>query len=282
MKRRRLLSTLAVGSVSLAGCLSTSRPGSTGTTTTDRTTTNTNTNTDTDPAQRVQRHLGESYTTDDGRVVTVHDARVQKSVVEFEIHTDIVSLPDRQFVVADVSVTENEGDERTEFTNVFSVKLDGTEFPQDEHVRWLEPPSEDGHSLGFPVPVTDADEAAVVWHTGDDPLVHWFLGDDERQKLLNAPAFEIREFSVPDSSEAGGTLEATLTVANVGDRDGIFRTELGTNLISDTPELMLDIPAGESATRTETIDVPDFASDDVKIVLDWGADVLTRTVSVEK
>lgn len=89
MRRRTLLTALAAGTLSLAGCLA----ASPGTTRPDDSTTTTST-TDVVTEQPPPQSLGESFETHDGRSVTVHDAWVQRSVVRVGTHTDVATISD--------------------------------------------------------------------------------------------------------------------------------------------------------------------------------------------
>lgn len=288
MHRRTLLTALAAGSFSLAGCLA----ASPGTTRPDDSTTTTSTTagstTDVVTERPPPQSLGESFETHDGRSVTVHDAWVQRSVVRVGTHTDVAVIPDRQFVVADVSVVREsettDGSRSRRLDRQFQVSLDGTDYPRDEHVRWVADCDRDpaGYLLGFPVPVEQFQHVAVAWQDGDAPRLSWPLDADVRERIARAPAFEVRGFEVPDAVEREEAFEATLTVANVGDRDGDFLAELGSTDISDTPELSVEVPAGETVTHRERVDPYILeGSSELTLVLGWGSDRLERTVAVE-
>ena len=303
MQRRRLLAGLAAG-VPLAGCLGASSPGTpstetatteTATTTTaDETTAATTSTAGTTSAGDAETlDLGESFDTSDGRTVTVRAVRVRRFVLTWGVHVDPVALAGRQFVVADVSVESgNAGTTATpaypggdNLRQQFRVGLDGERYPETDRVFRVLPRSDDPDRvrLGFPVPApATADRGAVVWTGGSDvPAARWTLTDDHRRALANPPAFEVRAFEIPDEVERGTEFEATVTVANTGSSNGTFLAELGATTISDTPEIRVDVPAGQTVTARRTVD-PYYPEDaaELTVVLNWGVDRLRRTASV--
>lgn len=305
MQRRRLLTALAAG-VPLAGCLgSGSESASTataettstvdaGTTSTVDTGTTATTDAGTITTASVESlAVGESFEAADGRTVTVRTVTVRPSVLSWGTHVDPVALPDRQFVVADVAASSEDTattstpgySESDDPREQFRVTLDGERYPKTDRIFHVVPRPEDADRvrIGFPVPAPAAvDRGAVVWMpTGDAPAARWELTADHRRALANPPAFEVRAFEIPGEVERGSSFEATLTVANTGASDGTFLAELGATTISDTPEIRIDVSAGETVTARQTVD-PYYHedADELTVVLNWGADRRQRTASV--
>lgn len=306
MRRRHLLSVLSASAVSLSGCVgslgfdgsaddSATTPGDSATTAPgdsatpgSSTTPDDRSTTSDDP---ITLSVGETFETDRGGTLTVEGVRIRKSIVSGGVHFDPVVLPDRQFVVAHLSVsspgagTTGRTDylRSRELDSRFRVTLDGTRYPGDDRVFHVVPRSDDpeGVRLGFPVPApATVERGSVVWTTGV-PEVRWSLTADHRDALARPPQFEVREFAVPDEVTRGSTFDATLTVANVGSGDGTFLAELGATTISDTPEIRIDVSAGETVTAKRAVE-PYYPeeSDEMTLVLNWDVGQSNRTVSI--
>lgn len=271
--RRQLLTALAVAT---AGCLgdqpATPPDGTDSTPPSDSPTPPTDS-----PADATTYALGESHQGPGGGTVTVASAAVHVSITSLHVtgssaHPDVGVREDAQFLVADVEPHDLEA---------FGVTVDGERVERNVY----EPFGPDDGLVAFEVPLADADSAAVVW-TGGDDRVRWELPDDVVADLAVRPAFEVRRFEVADAVDAGDPIPVTLEVANVGDRDGRFLAELGAVVLSDVGEAWFDVPAGETVTEdlslTPSIYTPMYGSsgDDLKVVLDWGADRLVRKVTV--
>jgi hypothetical protein len=278
MNRRRLLAGLCTG-VSLSGCLGSDSPGTPtaeGTTTTaestDRHTSDRPPETTTDPETLA---LDESFEAS-GVTVTVHDVRVRRIVFARNNHLDPHYRPGHQFLVADVSVSD-----RDQLGN-FAVVMDGDRIEtrrNDSLVAFDEPT---GELLGLAVPAPlDAECGAVRWTGPDGAVARWTLDSDHLDALAHPPAFEVRNFEIPEEVERGSSFTATLTVSNSGSGGGAFRAELGATTISDTPEIRVAVPASETVTAEQVVEpyYPDDA-DEATIRLNWDAEFVERTVSI--
>lgn len=297
MQRRRLLSALGATVLPSAGCVGTNRTGTTERPVTARTTDETTTTEDgtgiedgTTTTGELPRpttcEAGESFETADGRTVTVRSIRVQKIALVQTTHLDPAVEPGRQFVVADVTVSDAPHLRDLEVETLFGVVADGERL--DAEVRYpVVPPSGDldrpGALVGFTVPAPlDADTAAVAWYGyRGEPQMQWSVGDRCLDALAHPPEFEVRGFETPDEVHRHSEFDATLTVANVGSGDGIFVAELGATTISDTPEVFVEVPAGETVTAKRTVDphYPEDA-DELTVVLEWDTDQLKRTIRI--
>ena len=297
VQRRQLLSALGASALPFAGCVGTNGTGTTErpvttrttdevTTTGDDTATEDGTTTTAELPRPTTCEAGESFQTADDRTVTVRSIRVQKTALVQGTHLDPVTERRRQFVVADVSVSDAENLRDLAVGTVFGVVADGERL--DAEVRYpVVPASGDldvhGTLVGFLVPAPlDADTAAIAWYGySDDPQMQWSLGDRCLDALARPPEFEVRGFETPDKVHRHSEFETTLTVANVGSGDGTFVAELGATTISDTPEVFVEVPKGETVTAKRTVD-PYYLedADELTVVLNWGEDRLKRTVKI--
>lgn len=297
MQRRRLLASLsALGAgLSIAGCLGSESPGTptpdeaTEATATEQTTettppaTETTTTSSETTIEPTTLALGETFETPEGGTVTVHDVRVQRTVYTQFPHVDPVTRPGEQFVVADATLSDNE------LFRAFSVAADGQVFDVGTTDALAAPFEEpEGELFGVPVPAPlDAERAAVVWSDEDDrgdengASARWSLSADHRRALANPPEFTVEEFAVPEEVEGGSSFTAALTVANSGSGDGTFRAELGATTISDTPEIQVEVPAGETVSAERTVE-PHYPgdADELTVRLNWGIESVERTVAV--
>lgn len=277
MRRRHLLAALGAG-VSLAGCVGTDAPGTptpdetTRTPVEDGTTTNTTT-----PADPESLALGESLEPADGGQVTVHDVRVRRIVFTQGVHTDPYSRPGEQFVVVDATASIPERLER------LAVVADGRTVAAGANDALVAPFGDPaGELLGFRVPAPlEVEGAAVRWSVPKGASARWPLDASHLHALANPPEFEVKAFEVPETVERGSAFTAALTVANAGSGDGTFRAELGATTISDTPEISVEVPAGETVTAERTVEpyYPEEA-DELTVRLNWGADDVERAVTV--
>lgn len=111
----------------------------------------------------------------------------------------------------------------------------------------------------------------MVWIREDGPQPRWELGSDVVEKLATAPEFEVESWSVPEQVDYGEQFEVSVTVANVGDRDGRFLTTLGIKQGSvGVPETSVKVPPGESVTHTITLGPEYVEGGEFRVVLEWG------------
>lgn len=307
MRRRRLLSRLAAAAATGAatGCLGVSSdtgspgtavPGRTedgpGRTPTrawdeDPTTTERVVESATAPdSGRLRLAPGESFTTGDGRELTVSEPTLRRLVVVLEevshhdYHRVAAAPPGQQYLVTTV---EYRGfDDRSAVP--LSVTLDGER--RDERTPVFSPTATELDAtptrVGLLVPVTDVDRGAVVWERPDGPAVRWRLPDGVRSAVGTVPEFDVRSLSVPDAVEHGAPIPVTFTVANTGDRDGRFVVECDARQGSlPLDETTVRVPAGESVRRTvDVVPYYDPSIETVPVVFDWGRNRVERDVSV--
>lgn len=227
--------------------------------------------------------MGEPYEASNGQMVTVEEVLIVKLIRAVGVHIDVVCLDDHQFAVVDAEATDADGTSILRDIRL-ALDVDGVQYPQaDQHSYGALPPESSSRpgQPALPAPISDATNAAVVWLRTADSSVRWELPPETVERLGQAPVFVVREFETPDPVTEGAAFEASMTVANTGERDGRFVTELGAGPISDYGEVMLDVPAGTERTHTELVRpyLPENR-DEIEVVLDWGCDRLRRTISV--
>lgn len=237
---------------------------------------------------------GETYETDDGRAISIDDLAVHPSVVTVvyvsstHYYERVTNARNGQYLTFQVEV--DGFDLETEESELYDkpidvpmvVDIDGERYSDPIPVGRDDYPYRD--RVAIEVPVVNADEAGVVWSRKDGPAARWSLGRGTVEKLAAAPAFEVRSWSVPDRVQYGDPFETTVTVANVGDRDGRFLAEFGANQgSSDVPEVSWRVPAGAERSVTEFINPHYYEGvESIPVVLDWGTESKRRTVQVTR
>jgi hypothetical protein len=302
MRRRRLIASLStLGGLSLAGCLGSESPG-TPTTTTDQTTevpetetappateTTTDSSESSTSAEPETLALGETFETPESGTITVHEVRVQRTVYTQFPHVSPETHPGKQFVVLDATVSDSERFRQ------FSVAIDGMLLDSVSNALVAPFSDPEGELFGVLVPDSlDAERAALVWTaeegTGSESkdatdetgaTARWPLDDDFLGALANPPEFSVEGFAVPEQVERGSSFTAELTVANSGTGDGTFRAELGATTISDTPDIRVEVPAGETVSAERTVE-PHYPEsyEELTVQLNWGIESIERTVAV--
>ncbi|MFB6080988.1 MAG: hypothetical protein ABEJ81_08325 [Haloferacaceae archaeon] len=277
--RRRLLA-LAGPTLTVGGCLGSSAGDDATTdeqTTAGTTIDETPRRTTTPPDGPVRRAPGERYETADGWSLTVDPVGVQQGVLRFGVHIDPVWESGSQFLVADVAVDGDGAPDPTDL-NIF-VRTDTLDRSDRQYVHGETNADGRRQRFGYPVPTDPSpSRAAVVWSPDDGPAVRWSLGSDLVEALGAAPDFAVESFSVPETAVPDDEFEATLSVGNDGDRDGTFLAEVGNALISDQPEVTLDVPVGETVTGHPPVEAHFGDGDELPVVLRWSDGTERRTV----
>lgn len=267
MDRRRFLAATTALLPLTAGCIDT---GGTDTATPTRTTTRTGTTTS--PASLAP---GERYTTDEGFTVTVDAVAVHLAVVEFgTVHDNPLYRTDAQFVVADVTV---DGDDPPDPVDL-PVFL-ATDTLEEQSRRYVAAASNDDgrQRFGYPVPTSNAPESGdIVWTRPEARDVRWELSAETLSAIARAPAFEVKAFGAETVS--GEEVELSLTVENVGERDGRFLAEAGDAGLSDQPEIEVPVPEGETVTATRRVSASFGGREELSVVLRWDGNERSRTV----
>lgn len=225
--------------------------------------------------------LGESAEGPDGTRVTVSAPRLRKIVYSVDVGTMVHRFPggaaDAQFLVVDVSTTEGGGVSSLPL----AVTLDGDEVADDAYRSEREPGA--SGALAFRVPVSEPDAGAVVWRPAPERRYRWSLPDSILDVVARSPTFEVRRFDVPDAIGRGDPFEATLEVANVGDRDGWFLAAVydrGPGSIPFVARFAFDLPAGASVTRGLTGREVAGDRSSATAILDWGVDEREATFAL--
>lgn len=271
--------TLIAGATA-AGCLGSDGSSTTTATTTAKRTTTASTTT-TRESVDADLGVGESVALADGTDLAVTDAWVQQSVLYFySAHRRISAEPNSQFVLAHANAEIGydgfalvvDGDHRPASYRAAGVAFDNVVVEDRETEPLL---------LGWALPKPlDASDVAVVYER-DDATVRWTAPDRVAATLSDPPAFEVVEFTAPESVAPNEPFGVSVTVENAGGSDGTFRASMGQTNLSDQPEFWLDVPAGERATHAEN-EVLAVDEGSVTYALDWGLDSMERTVNVEK
>lgn len=169
-----------------------------------------------------------------------------------------------------------------------AVELDGERFGPDAvpvvdvepHRDPTDPESIDDHLAGLPIPTGQVDAGSVIW-VGSEGNFRWELPPDVFQLMADAPTFEIRSFE-PQPTGAGG-FELDLSVANSGDRDGVWLAQVSIQAANDISDVFgYSIPAGETIHRTvrPRVLAAGFVSGTVTIQF-WSSTSYERTFTAE-
>ncbi|MFC7249771.1 hypothetical protein ACFQJ5_07970 [Halomicroarcula sp. GCM10025324] len=273
--RRRFLLASGTLLAATSGCLS-----DTG----GRTPTETDTETPTPTRSRTDQSSEPTPAVDTVWVTdsVVHVANVDSLVV--------AGAPDGERLVLATYVDESRID-----PEAFDLVVDGKSFvPQPppgtytdfETIARSSDRVADGQALvGFVVPVQDAVERVSLTYgegwTRD-------LRASTRDRLTVEPAFEVREFSLPDIAEPDAPIPATLTVANVGAGVGVFRAVAPAWGMLPTV-IERELAAGESTTfETEVGEqysgglTGASAGETREVTLSWAGGETTATVRFEE
>lgn len=202
--------------------------------------------------------------------------RVRASVRKAGVHLDVHAEPNTQFLVVSAETDDASLDDLS-----VSLVANGETVAHQASIVGR-PDSKHTAPIAFPIPVTSYASAAVVL-VADGESDRWPVPDDIVTAIGTAPDFRVESMDVPESVRHGESFQASFSVSNRGDRDARFLAEFGHALISDTGEVELTVPAGESRTHTQVID-PYYEADPdtVPVVLDWGLNRRRAKVAVEK
>lgn len=175
-----------------------------------------------------------------------------------------------------------------EYELPLAVELDGTRFGPDAvpvvdvepNRDPTDPESIDDHLVGVPIPTGQVDAGSVIW-VGSEQDVRWELPPEVFPHISDAPRFEIRTFE-PRPTDAGG-FELDLTVANTGDRDGVWLAQVSIRAANDISDVFgYSIPVGSTIHRTvrPRVLAAGFVSGTVTIQF-WSSTSYERTVEIE-
>lgn len=208
--------------------------------------------------------------------VTVTNPRVRASIRDAGVHVDVSAERGSQFLLLDAET----GSTRLKQLPA-RVVADGD--PITDRLSLVgRPDSKTAGTIGFPLPVSEYESVAVVLEA-DDESTRWRVPDDVVETLARAPEFDVGNIDAPNSVPSGETFEASFTVANDGSRDARFLAEFGHTLLSDTGEVEVTVPAGDSRTYTSPIN-PYCENNvtEIPLILDWGIEAHHATVAVEQ
>lgn len=127
----------------------------------------------------------------------------------------------------------------------------------------------------------------VVRDTAGDVRRRWSLPRSTAAAMRRPPPqFDVVEFTLPDSIDAGAPIDLSLTVENAGAGEGVFRGVVNRSWPAYGPWDALDersIPAGERETWTPTMSAPtaDTHAEVVRFVLATPDGTREHVVAVE-
>lgn len=287
LPRREALKLISTGMMAAAGCLerSASNPTATSSPTDHSATPATESPTPT-PSQSNTLELGDTLETTHGIEITVRDVRVEKFIRSTSVgsptHIDVACLDQHQFAVVAVQATDESGASRLKDVR-FALEIDGVQHPtSDQHWYWAHPPGsyERPGIPAYPAPVSDANEAWIVYLGQKDPYYRWRIPSETVDHFGTVPNFTVQSLTVPDSVGPNEAVQASIVVSNTGKRDGRFMAEFGAGGLSDHDEVTLDVPAGGERSLSEFLTHYSEAESEIDVTLDWGCESLTRAVTV--
>lgn len=273
--RRSALQLCGVAAgISFAGCAATTNVE-------DPTSVTSSTTTSTQPSSLT---LGESASVSQGEV-TIGAVETQQMlrVLKAGAHTEVYGDINKQFVIVDVA-TEGIEEPTQTVRDALELALDSTQYEVVE--KHLIRNMEEGTnvSIAFPVPTNLSETTGtIIWNSGSGEVVTtWSVPQETTDVLAQPPIFSVESFSIPETVPPSSSVEVTVTVTNTGRSDGTFIAELGSTQLSDQDEIEVDVPTEETITHTASVPLIGQEGDDETIVLDWGSQMLERTVRIEK
>jgi len=300
MNRRAFIGALAIGAAGLGGCLAESDgsgdgpddgprtvPGTDEATETDGRTPTSDRSGTTEPGADEPSNGGETVT---GEFVeelfAVPELVALNSPDSFGVYGD----RDEQFVVGRL----NAGGGAAPAVEDIALAVDGETYSVETEIGYgpwalfdYDGPYDpaDGAQgwvlVSVPNPL-DADDAALTWPGGEAAVP-----ESERAKLSRPPTdFAVRSFDAPEAVDEGEGVEATLTVANTGDTDGVFVAAVNRSgpRVAYAPEsaVQLSVPAGETRTWTyeHTVEWEDMETErPMRVHVRWRDDSLNREIT---
>lgn len=213
---------------------------------------------------------------------TVQQVRARRLITPLDasgVHTQVVGTLNRQFVV--VSLTATDPVTHQTARDAVSLSLPPETYQPASH--YFPPNDFGGFDVAFSVPApTDATTGELVWKTDTETVAQWSLPNSVLQALRSPPQFTVESLAVPSHVSAGASVTAQITVTNTGRGQGLFRAELGPTTISDSQMVEFRVDAGQTLTQTVPVRIPTNADESVTVVLDWGVNRLTRTLTITK
>jgi hypothetical protein len=220
--------------------------------------------------------MGEAYETEDGRSIRIGQPAVYRSVttvveVSGTHHYEVVSTANNgQFLTVRISVT---GFDAEPVELPLTVTANGENGIERKVIQAGKNEVGGRQDVAFLVPIIDAEDVAIVWTRDGRESPAWGLPPEQTANLGAAPSFEVRSWSVPDRVQLGQDFEVSVTVANVGERDGRFLASYGV-IQGSIPidEVSFQVPAGGTVTYTTTLRPywTEDGPDSLTVILDWG------------
>lgn len=217
--------------------------------------------------------LGDPVVVGDGQLAVTHVAVQRMVPVERTGATEILGREDEQYVVASV---ERDGVDEPSARSGLVLDVDGDRYdPVDPAVT----PLEERWRVAFPVPTTiDPEAVAVVW-TGEGGEAVWPLEAARRDELASPPAFDVRDFSVSETSDPE-LVPTSVDVWNRGEMESTFVATLGVEGDPDPTVHRREIGADTLSGHTTFLSLDADPGETVTVVLDWGYGRLTDSVTI--
>ncbi len=234
--------------------------------------------------------MGETFESQTGQTVTVHDVYVRKHIRSTSVgsptHIDVACVDGYQFAVVDVEATDSDGNSVLEDIR-FAIDLDDVRYPRPEQQwYWAFPEGTykgEGAKLpAFAIPVDEAQTGSVVMPAGSNPPVRWKLPKRTVDAFEKSPEFKLQSLSVPDSVGKDEGFTASFTVRNTGEKGGQFIAEFGAGEISDYGEVSVAVSQGSETSHSIWVEPTYYPenADEVEVTLDWGCSRVDRAVTV--
>lgn len=231
--------------------------------------------------------VGDSATVERGDV-TVEAVRARQTLVALknQVHPagGVHGKPATQFAVVDVT-TDGMAEFQETAEGAVAVYLDSEQYEWSPTTLIRNMNEENAASLAFSVPTDVAvTEGRIEWvEASGDTAASWTIPQEVLERLSDPPKFSVASFSVPSAAEDNSSIEATIEAQNIGGSDGVFLAEIGFTANSVSHRLFeLDVPAGETVTHTERLEVHSSHGNEETLAFGWGRGSLTRTVRIEE
>lgn len=213
--------------------------------------------------------IGEQATSENGQAVTISAPQVRKIIYTPDTyptyHLSPAASSEAQFLTVGVE---------TDDTAVTDLPLTPVidDEPADGDTYRLRFGDGDQSRIGFRIPVGDVQHGVLEWRPREDERYRWEIPTSILADLEVSPRFEVESFTVPESIERDEQFTGSVTVQNVGERDGRFLAtveSLGSASVPIAGPFSFEVAAGETVThqfsgRTE------IDSGEKNAVLDWG------------
>ncbi len=219
-----------------------------------------------------------------GGAITIDSIQPRQMFVGLKagVHPEVYGRPDTQYVIVDV-LTDGVAKPTRTVRSALSLSLDSSRYDVDETFLTRNRTEENAVSVAFAVPTfATATAGQLLWDgRTSSPDAAWTLPQAVLDVLAAPPELTVSAFEVPNKAAQHSSIEPAITVRNSGENSGTFVAELGSTQLSDQSEIRFDVPAGGRETHIEPVSLYGSAGSDETIILDWGEEMLERTLHIE-